>query len=201
MYTRARANVTNPNTPRQQAVRNALSSLSQAWTSTLSQVQRESWSTYASNVSIINTLGAPINISGLAMFIRCNSPRSQAGQALVLDGPTTYTLGTFTPITAILNHSTGWAATYDNTDEWATNTGGLLLFYTSRPQSVGINFFKGPFQYAGGIPGNTITPPTPPATVNPTVPYAAGQKGFLRIQATLADGRLSSSQIVTAVAT
>lgn len=200
-YIRARGLVKNSNTAAQQNVRNSLKTLSQSWTSILTETQRDAWTTYAKNVPLVNSLGDPTIISGLAMYIRCNSPRLSAGIAAVLDGPTTMTLGTFTPVTAAINHTTGWSIVFDDTDEWANADGGAMIFYQSRPLSVGVNFFKGPFQYFSITLGATMTPPISPTTPPNLFPGAAGNGYFLRIQATLADGRLTSAQILKLVAT
>lgn len=67
-----------------------------------------------------------------------------------------------------------------------------MLLYFSRPQSVGINFFKGPYRFGFRVNG-AATPPTSPATG--TIPFvgAAGSQVFFLARATNADGRLSGA--------
>lgn len=193
MYIRARSIPTNPSSAYQTAVRNILSGLSQAWSQTLTGAQRTAWATYAANVPLISTLGDSRPVSGLSMYNRCNVPRIQAGLARVDTAPTTYTLGTFTNVTITATGSTGLlSVAFTNTDSWDSATTGALLVYSSRPQSVGINFFKGPYRYAGKIPG-AGTPPTSPQTVTSPFALTAGQKVFTQVQATLTDGRLTAA--------
>lgn len=196
-YFRRRAIPTNPATEQQQAVRNGLASLTNAWSNTLTDAQRAAWDVYAFNVAWIDSLGQSIKLSGQQMYIRSNVPRLQAGLARVQAGPTTYSLGTLTtPVVTSINDDGSSAINFTNTDEWATQAGGALLVYFSRPVSPAINFFKGPYQYAGRVNGAT-TPPTSPS-MGITAPFEmAGQAGnrvFVQFRGTSADGRLSSVQ-------
>jgi hypothetical protein len=192
LYIRARSIPTNPSTAQQQAVRNALTALTGSWTSALTQAQRDAWTTYATNVPIIGTLGDSRKISGLSMYVRCNVPRLQAGVSRIDTAPTTFTLGTLTnPTVTASATSPQLSIAFTNTDAWATAAGGYMLVYASRGQSAGINFFKGPYQYAGKITGAS-TPPTTPKTIVTPFALTAGQKVFIQAVATLADGRLTA---------
>lgn len=198
-YMRKLSIPTNTNTPAQQAVRNAVKALTLRWTSTLTALQRTGWATYAQNVARKNRLGDSINISGLAWYVACNVPRLQASLAVVDAAPTTFTLAGLTaPTGTITAANTTLSVAFTTSDAWANSAGGALLVYTSRPQSPGITFFAGPFQFAGKILGNG-TPPTSPANV--TMPFAAGPTGskiFMRTLASNADGRVSSPFLATA---
>lgn len=192
MYTRARAVPVNPKTAQQQAVRNALSGLTSDWSNTLTAPNRDSWTTYAANVPLADKLGDSRLVSPLAMFLRGNIVRLQAGLTQVNAGPTIYTLASLSNPTVTGVASTGiLTVTYDNSDAWATAAGGALLVYVSRPQSVGKVFFAGPYRYAGRINGAS-TPPTSPGTVTSPFTLTAGQRVFVRAVATNADGRLSA---------
>lgn len=201
MYMRARAVPVNPNTPAQQRVRNAMSQLTSNWSGLLTDVQRAAWATYAANTPIIDTLGNSINLSGNNMYIRGNSPRLQAGLTLISDGPADFGLPTFVPITVIAHAATQHiAVTYDNTDDWANQDDGAMLVYASKPQAITINYFKGPFRLVGSIAGNSVTPPTPPASLAATQAFTLGQKLFVRINVVDDEGRLSSDQIISTIA-
>lgn len=194
LYTRARAIPVNPNTFAQQNVRNALKTLTGRWGSAVTAAQRAAWATYAANVPLINTLGDARPIGALSMYVRCNVPRlSNEGTAFIVDdGPTVYSLGTFSapsPTRASANFSIA----YTNTDDWAIADGGFLFAYVSKPQSKTINFFKGPYLFLGEVAGNTMTPPTSPAVMTPAQPAMASQRYFFRFNASNADGRLTSS--------
>ena len=192
LYTRARSIPTNPGSAQQTAVRNALSGLASAWANTLTTAQRAAWAVYAANVPLIGPLGNARKVSGIAQFIRSNTPRLQAGLTEVDDGPTDYTLAAFVnPTITVTAASPEFSIVFDNTDTWATATGGAMLVYASRPQSPGINYFKGPYQLAGKIAGATVAPTSPQTLTSPFV-LTAGQQVFFRVEVTNADGRLSS---------
>ena len=190
-YIRQRTIPVNPNTTLQQAVRSIFATLSIAWVQTLTAAQRVLWKTYADNVPLINVLGDSIFITELAMYSRSNVPRLQAALTRVDDGPTTFSLAQMTNPSATAAAATDLlSVTFTNTDAWATAVGGAMLVYISKPQNPTINFFKGPYQFAGKIAG-AVVPPTSPQTIALPQPIVAGQKVFFRIEATEVDGRLS----------
>lgn len=193
MYTRGRAIPVNPATPGQVAVRNAVGNLTSAWSNVLSAANRTAWNAYAFAVPLTDKLGDSRAVSGINMYVRSNTVRMQAGLASVAAGPVINTLAELTAPTVSGVASTGViSVAYTNTDAWAIAAGGALLIYTSRPQSVGVTFFDGPYQYTGRING-AGTPPTSPGTVTSPFVLTAGQRVFVRIVATNADGRSSSA--------
>jgi hypothetical protein len=195
-YFRRRAIPVNPSSTAQQAVRGFFSTLNAAWNSILTSAQRSAWDSYALNTPVTDALGNPVNAGGKGMYIRGNVPRLQGSLARVDAGPTTFGLPALTaPGVTSLVASTGVLTyTFTNTDTWAAAATGGLLIYVSRPQSVSINGFKGPFRFAGIKLGNA-TPPTSPGTVTSPFTYAVGQKGFIRFVAVTTDGRLSGEYI------
>lgn len=192
MYTRQRSIPTNPNSPQQQAVRAIFGSLSILWQSTLTSAQRSAWTDYAAVISWLNALGDGITLTGQQMYVRCNTPRIQAGLARVDDGPTVGNLGDYTnPSFAYDSANSEMDVTFDNTDSWANEDDSAMLIYTSRQRAPTINFFKGPYQLAGIIAGDSVTPPTSPAAIAAPFVCAAGNRCFARAIVTRADGRLS----------
>lgn len=198
-YLRSRNVPTNPNTPRQNDVRIALSSVVAAWTQILTPAQRADWNTFGANTPITDRLGDTIKISGISWYVKANVPRVQAFFPRVDDAPTVFALANLSTLSV-----GGFAAgppsqvdiTFDNTDDWATAVGGGLLVYAGRPQNPSINFFRGPYQLAGSIDGAVIAP-TSPATIDLPFPVVAGQRIFLRLQATQADGRPSAETFLS----
>jgi hypothetical protein len=193
-YFRARTIPTNPNTTAQGLVRTQLGSLSSAWNA-LTEPQRVSWDLYASNVPMINKLGQSIYLSGQQHFIRSNTARIYAGLSVVELGPAIFNLGTFTPPTLVTWDEAALAIGYTNTDEWANEVGGAMIVQTSKPQSPGRTFFKGPFLFAETTLG-AVSPPTSPTNTLPPQVFVAGQKGWARIRICRADGRLSMPIII-----
>jgi hypothetical protein len=196
MYVRSRGLVKQTNTPAQQAVKSALSSLTSAWNDTLEAPDRASWTTYAKNTPMLNTLGDSRQVSGLNMFLRYNVPNLQTGGALLTTGPSINNLGAFTPprFDVMVGPSANVAGKITMTDEWMSVPGSRLLMFVSRPQNATITYFKGPFQFAKAIPASAVTSSftfTNPFGVN----YASGSQAFVRTEVAYGDGRLTSDTI------
>lgn len=195
-YFRNRVIPTNPNSPQQQIVRSLVGQLTSLWLNTLTAGQRAAWDLYAGNVPLLDALGEPINVSGLNMYVRSNTPRVQAGGARVDDAPTTFNLGDYTAVT--LTNLTEAGQTFDVGftvgDDWVSEDDAYLLLYNSRPQNASINYFKGPYRLCGRVDGNSGVPPTSPATQGSQFPFVTGQRVFVRAQVSRVDGRLSLTQ-------
>jgi hypothetical protein len=194
-YMRLRAIPVNPNTAQQQSVRGHMASLASHWVETLTSAQRSAWDNYALQVPLPNPLGSPRNVGGIGMFIRSNLPRLQASLAKVDDAPTVFDLGVVTnpgPFTVTAATGVG-SLTYDDTDEWCDEDGSAMLIFGSRGQSPSVNSFEGPYRYQQKIEGDSVTPPTTPEALGWIFPLSAGQRAYMRLRVTRADGRLSSS--------
>lgn len=192
MYFRARAIPTNPNTTFQATRRMVLAQLVNRWQNELSAAQRAAWNVYAANVSTIDKLGSAIFISGINWYIGCNAARPLSALAYVDTAPTIFNTGGGTPPTAgAVTAPSTLSLIFGATDGWVSETGSALQIYASRPQNAGIGFFRGPYQFAGSVKGDTTTPPTSPATVTLPFVYTAGQKAFFRGRILRADGRRS----------
>lgn len=191
-YLRERATPVNPGTPFQEVVRAIMGSLAIAWRTTLTEAQRAAWDTYSVNVQLPNAIGDPVNVGGLSMYVRSNVPRMQAGFDRIDDAPTIFDLSELNPATGtsdIPNQEIDVA--FDENDPWVNDDEGLLLVRISRPVSPTINFFKGPYRFAGAVEGDSVTPPTSPAAITAPFPFVAGQKLFLELRSSMGDGRLS----------
>ena len=196
-YFRAATIPTNPNTPQQQAVRNAVAQLSNQWNNALTVAQRAEWDVYADNVSLTNRIGEQMKVSGMAMFVRSNVARIQTNTPTVLDGPPVFNLGDYTPPT--LTNASEATQTVDLnffvgavTDAWANEVGGFMFVYVSRPQNPSINFFRGPYRVTFKITGDPVAPISP-QTVGVPFPITAGQRLFGRAVTCRADGRYATS--------
>ncbi len=193
-YFRSRVVPTDPASVFQVAIRGFVAALTSGWNSTLSAAQRAAWDTYALNVPLPDALGEPRNVGGLGMYTRSNVPRLQAGLTRVDDGPTIFNLGTFTnPTFDTFNAS---AQTYNvvftAADAWANEDDAAMLLFSSRPKNATINFFKGPYRADAAILGNLATPPTSPVVTLSAFPFAIGNRVFVYMRISRADGRLSA---------
>jgi hypothetical protein len=156
---------------------------------TLSSTQRDNWTNYALNTPRSDQFGTII-LTGQQMFVACNTPRVQAGAANVATAPILFGSAAMTPPVP-----TGLAAsvltfTFTNTDLWATAVGGFLMVYISRPQAATVNYFTGPYRFAGKVSG-AVVPPTSPGTATSPFAYATGQRCHVQFRALQADGRIS----------
>lgn len=202
LYLRARAIPTNPNTSFQQVIRGFVAQLASLWNDTLTAAQRTAWKAYADNVPLLDKLGDPRVVPPLSHYIRSNVPRLQAGLPRVDDGPTTYNLGDYTPptITSFTASTATLSLAFDDTDDWANEDDASMLVYGSRGLNATIDYFKGPFQYADSIDGDSTTAPTSPASIVFPFSYAVGQRVYMRCNVSRADGRLGTSQILFSAA-
>jgi hypothetical protein len=192
-YLRARVSPVNPNTSRQQAVRNAMNALVVAWSDVLTQAQRDAWDAYGAAIAMTDRLGDTIYLSGLNHFVRSNLPIIQGGGTRVDAGPTTLTLAETDPafVPSISVAGGNISVVFDAGLEWCDEDGAHLLLSMAKPHGAGRTFIGGPYRYAGVVDGSSTTPPTSPATVAwPFVP-AEGDKTIVRARIARADGRVS----------
>lgn len=201
MYLRARTIPTDPSSFFQQSVRSLLGQLANLWQNTLTLAQRTAWDTYAANIVVTNPLGDPTNLTGFQHYIRSNVPRVQAGFPRVDDGPTIFDIGDFTAPSLSVSAGNTLSVAFTVGDDWVGEDDAALLVLASRQVAPTINFFKGPYRLAGSIDGDSVTPPTSPASVTSPFTYAAGNKAFLATRVTRADGRLSQIVRIGAIAT
>jgi hypothetical protein len=193
MYLRARTVPTDPGSLPQLAVRALVAQLAGLWGSTLTAAQRAAWDTYAANVSIVNRLGDTVFLTGFQHYVRSNVPRLQASEPRVDDGPTIFDLGDYTaPTLTIAGGGSTLSVAFTVTDEWVGEDDAILGVWASREKASTINFFKGPYRFAGKIEGNAALPPTSPASITSPFPYTTGNRGFMQVRVSRADGRLSA---------
>lgn len=188
MVIRAKSMPVNPSTPLQQVSRVAMSTLSTRWVTTLTEEQREGWAFYAAGVARKNKLGDQIYLAPNAMYIRCNSPRVQAGMAPVDDAPTEYTCGEPVQFGQLNQDETTPFTVMFSFSESEIGVNDYVLLYLSRPTNASVNFFKGPYRYAQRFNNTTAD-----IVLTPGDGWVAGNKIHARAQITYADGRLSPS--------
>ena len=202
IYLRARTIPTNPNTPPQQDVRAAMASLVNRWTNVLTLQQRDAWESYAASTPLTGPLGDARNVSGQNMYTRGNVNRAILPLPVADVAPVVFNLGSFTllgtPIAAVAGQT--FSITFTATDAWANEDDAALLCFVSRPQNATINFFNGPYRFAGLVAGDAITPPTSPFVATTPFTFVADQRLYARYVVTRADGRLSNQQIANAIA-
>lgn len=194
MYLKGRKVPTNPRTARQDEVRLLMANLMVLWSSTLTQAQRDAWNLYGSTVQVQDRLGNLIHLTGVNHFVRSNLCILQAGGTRVDAGPTTMSLPATDPAFAVsISAATqDFSVIFTDTDDIWDVAANLLILYGGSPQSEGVDFFNGPWRYAGVFEGDDITPPTSPQTIATPFVATEGQKIWTYARIALADGRITN---------
>ena len=197
MYFRARAVPVNPNTAAQVALRVIFGNLATQW-NVLTKPQRDAWTTYAINVPVTGKLGDPITLTGQQMYIRNNTARLQAGLPPVDDGPIDFSQDSLSSVSIGPVAATDLLTViFEDTDGWVDEDDAGLLIYGSRQQGPAINFFKGPYRFAGVILGDNALPPTSPdVTINNAFALDVDNVVFCRAVSVRSDGRISPVQFI-----
>jgi hypothetical protein len=196
-YVRSLVTPTNPNTTYQQTVRGYVSQLMSLWATVLTPVQRIAWDIYADAVELLDVFGDGRKRSGINHYIRSNVARLNAGMSRVDDAPTHQNLGDYTPPTAGTISAGGgtFGIVFDDTDEWCDEDDAAMLVQLSRPLQPTIQYFKGPYRFAGTIDGDAVAPPTSPGSIVLPFAVAAGQVVAARAVVVRADGRVSAATL------
>lgn len=204
MYRRARTIPTNPNSPRQQAVRSYLAAAVAAWSGTLTDAERESWEAWAANTPTTDRLGDALILTGQQAYIAAAVPRAQIAVAAPASGPTIYNRG---------ENPTGLSGTLDTTPNQigtaagslstnvtlmtASSDDGDLLVYFGKVVSPGTNFYRGPYQLATSAPvasgASIVNLTTSEAALTIANPLAVGQRRPVRLVMAYDDGRTSKA--------
>jgi hypothetical protein len=184
----------NPQSDRQTTVRSFFQDLTQHWSQTLTQAQRDQWTTYGENVPILNRLGDQVLLTGLGHYIRSNVPRLLAGLTRVDAGPVIFTLPEVDSAAdcGYTADDQKCAVAFTDTLDVYDEDDAALLVYVGNPVNPTIDFFNGPFRFADSIDGDSVTPPTSPTEVDSPFTIQTAQRVYHRFRITRADGRLSN---------
>lgn len=190
-YIRARSIPVNPNTDRQVAVRNAIQSITIAWETVLTELQRVAWQTYAAGVAWTNKFGDSVHLTGLNHFVRSNSVRVQSTIARVDDAPVILNLAAAElQLSATASEATQQLTIQgDGAAAWVGEADAWQFFYMGQPKSAGIKFFGGPYRLATATPG--AGPPPFPVIIAAPFTIVEGQRIWIRSRIARGDGRLS----------
>lgn len=180
--------------------------------SVLTASQRAAWDTYAANVSWIDTLGQTIQLSGINMYVRSNTPRLFADAQLapvaplgrIDDAPVIFDVGLAPIVSAVTpTHVTGPPETVGLTVAWSNDaeyaSTDNVLIYVSPPLNPSVKFWKGPYflvDLRAGDDGSVPAALFSSAAVNRYEsrfgPITTGQAVHFALRAAMTDGRLSS---------
>lgn len=189
---RARATPTDPRPPRGLTTRGSFARLANLWPNLLTPTQRDDWNTYAANVTLTNSLGDAINVSGANMFLRTNQAAQQTAGGLYVDAPTTFNLGSYTAPTWFPQAPLNVGYVIEPLDAWANEDAAYLLVYQGIPQGPSVNFYASPWVFIEALPGSSTVPPLDTQLAVALRPFTAGQHLWFRSRVLRADGRLSN---------
>jgi hypothetical protein len=186
----------NPNTQRQVDIRTFVSGITIAWQNVLTQIQRDAWEVYASNIPWKNKLGQVVFLTGFNHYVRSNVVRMQvtpnvAAVVRVDDAPIIFNLATPEQTLSVTLTAAGgtMSVIFDDTADWNAEAGGFQAVYQGLPQNAGINFFGGPYRYANAMDGGG--PAVSPIVIPVSYPIALGQRVWVRTRVGRLDARLS----------
>lgn len=149
-YVRTKVTPVNAQTGRQSAVRQLLSSLSQAW-SGLSQLERDGFDGAVLQWSSTDIFGDIKNPTGKNLFTKLNFNLVNSGQSQVLTAPIK---GEMPTLTALAIENDGTTLTILGQSNL---TGCVIVVSATAPVSAGTSFFKGKFRQIEVVLGSAIT--------------------------------------------
>lgn len=165
-YLRARVVPVQPNTFPQAGARARFAGATERWR-TLTDAERTAWESYAAATPVVNKLGQVVYLTGHAMYVQTQAMRRQV-QGLSYEDAAPTTPGRRDLSVAALTIDTSdqsMSFVFDDTASWVDVDATALKVHVGRPQSAGVNYFRGPYRYHGAVLGNTGTPPTSPAAL------------------------------------
>jgi len=192
-YVRNRTRPVNPNTARQNTVRQALAELTQRWSQVLTSAQRDAWNLYGQNTLMTNRLGAPIHPTGFNHYLRSNIPALQAGLDVVDDGPTIFELPEQDSSLAVTASEATQkiSVAFNDALDWANEDDGAMITYGGSPRNAQRGFFAGPYRFMDVIAGAALAPPATPDVEDSPFAITQGQRLWVQARIRRADGRLS----------
>jgi len=197
-YCRARTKPTNPNTTRQQAVRDAVAFLVERWAAVLTSAQRAAWALYGTNVAMKNKLGESVKLSGINHYVRSNAHLARQGGTIVDAGPVIFELPEKDPTLGVTasEATQQLSVSFDDGFDWCSEDDAWMIIYQGQPQNPQRNFFNGPWRKIAQYAGNSGTPITSPQLSGVQFAISEGQRQWIYARILRADGRLSESMRV-----
>lgn len=184
-YLRARVKGVNPKTFLQEGVRSILALVVTAWRG-LSDVERASWDTAAANTPVRNRLGDIIHLKGNQAFTSAMVPRLQAGLLTVGSAPNPFIRdGLTAPTTSAIAANPDFKVT-PAPESWLA-TGGTMAVYVGQEVADTVNYYNGPWRYAGNVTTSGTTTLTNPYGSA----YNSGAKTFCEVRVLNTDGSMT----------
>lgn len=178
-YLRTKVTPVNPQTTFQSAVRNRLTSISQAWRG-LTAAQRTAWNSAVSDYAKTDIFGDLRNPSGFNLFQRLNNNLLNVGEAQISTPPIPGAVDAFTSFT--MTHAVGVPAV-TLTFAGAIAADMKVKVFATAPQSAGKSFVKSEYRQIAVLDNADASPYV--ATADYTAKFgntgAIGQKIYVKM--------------------
>lgn len=150
IYIRARTSPSQPASAERDERQAAFTAITQAWSGTLTEAQRDTWRSYGRQHPLPDRFGRPKAMPGHCHFLRCNAQRYRVTHAITTlvapnqpPGPP--------PSFEFTAHQQFNRIKFNLTDfDYRGNPDGLWLYWFTGPNmNPGRSFFNGPWRYLG----------------------------------------------------
>lgn len=183
----------NPQSTRQTLVREQLSGLAKAWAAELTEPQRLTWTNLADRVTFTNALGDQHKISGIALFIRQNTPLLIAGESRLDVAPGNINVSSLSSVSLEAFESP--AGDFTVTFTPALLPTEALVVYGIGNVSPGISNANSLMKYIVTSAGGAVSP----YSSAPEYEFIPGQKMFARVHIlNKINGSMSPGVVVSA---
>lgn len=148
LYVKSRSSPAQPVSARRTNVQTAFTTLTQAWSGTLTEAQRKTWREYAKVWPVSNRLGKRIHLSGACHFVRCNFYKTflTAGIGFLVappGGPIAIPQFEFTATASTNKISVSFPLlNYADPPQWM-----FVLCYAGKVVNAGQNYYSTPWRY------------------------------------------------------
>lgn len=146
-YMRNKTSPVNPQTTAQSGVRNSFATFAQGWRS-LTQVQRDAWSSAAADFTRNNVFGDNVKMTGANLYMSLNRNIATAGGVAITSPPLP------AAVTGMLTLSGDPDISDDSilmTYTPAIPADGTVLVFATAPQSAGVSFVKNKYRFIEAI--------------------------------------------------
>lgn len=168
-YTRTKVTPANPRTAAQTLVRQTLSTLTKAWSGTLTNGERASWKAYAATYPRLNVFGNSIVLNGLNMFLSLNSVLQNTGNAISTTPPASNVINPIPIDPTSFAAQTAPLVEFSQT-ALAIDTDDMFYIFAARPLPAGRQPVKSDYRFLEALAPSTGTFP---AVLNIGTAYTA----------------------------
>ena len=153
-YMRNKTSPVNPQTTSQSGVRNSFATFAQGWRS-LTEAQRDAWSSTAENFTRNNVFGDNIKLTGANLYMSLNRNIATAAGTPITSPPLPAAV---TGMLTLSGDPDVSDATIVMTYTPAVPASGTVLIFATAPQSAGVNFVKNKYRFIESIVAADVSP-------------------------------------------